>query len=109
PRAVDRAVVGDDEELDAKRPVEAEVRLEDVLLVADLVGHHELHRRSARSPRLMAAIDIGGRLVQRARAPQGAHRSGDSPALPVRVIGMRTRCPRPLRGSGTRPSGSYAP
>ena len=42
-RAIDRAVVGDDEEVDAEGAVKPKVVLEDVVFVAHLERHHELH------------------------------------------------------------------
>ncbi len=44
PRAVGGAIVQRDEEVDPLRPVEAEVVLDHVRLVADHDGHRELHR-----------------------------------------------------------------
>ena len=44
-RPVRRRVVGDDHLVDARREVEGEVLLDDVALVADEQGHHDLHGR----------------------------------------------------------------
>ena len=43
---VRRRVVGDDHLVDARREVEGEMLLDDVALVADEQGHHDLHGRT---------------------------------------------------------------
>src|SRR5215212_2194721 len=117
--AVDRAVVGDDEEVDPLREVVAQVRLQDILLVAHLEGHHELHGNesdrgwSGRARGAAADCALIGRTSsaaahhygRRRRHPPSAHRAGGGPEAPLTLA---TR-PGPDGAHRQRPIGPSPP